>query len=429
MLKAGFSRVDITPPLGTDIQGYFFHRYASGVLDPLYLNAIAFSDNDTTAVIISVDAIMIGMDYCNEIREYVSEKTGLSKESIMICALHQHTSFGLRNPKDNNIMQNKSYLDFLWSRFADVCKMALDDMSDATLFTGEEETEEKISFIRRYVMKSGEIETNPQGRYLEVERPYRKADNTVRICRFKRDGKNDIALVNFSTHADVVHGDKFSADWPGFARSFVEKRLENVSCMLTVGAQGDSNHADFTIPEYKDGYEHSRHMGEMIAKSVIRIWDKLKKENGFKISVASTLVFNKTRTDGIDSYNEAKEFLEYSKKNNLTGGEHITKLGNATRIVSLRNAPIFQKVPISVINLGRIGFVGFGGEPFTEYADKIREGAEGRFIITSCCTNGGEGYLPTKEAFNEGGYEAGSSPFSPELEEQCVKAALELLIK
>ena len=429
MLKAGFSRVDITPPLGTDVQGYFFHRYAAGVLDPLYLNALAFTDGDTTAVIISVDAIMIAMSYCDEILEHISKKTGIDKQNVMICALHQHTSFGLRNPKNNNIMQNKAFLDFLYDRFADVVKMAMDDMSDATLSTGEEETDEKIAFIRRYVMKSGAIETNPQDRYLEVERPYRKADNTVRLCRFKRDGKNDIALVNFSTHADVVHGEKFSADWPGFARNFVEKRLENVSCILTVGAQGDSNHADFTIPEYKDGYEHSRHMGEVIARSVIRLWDKTEDESDTRVNARKTLVFNKTRTDGIDTYDEAKEFLDYSKRNNLTGGEHITKLGNATRIVSLRNAPIFQKVPITVINLGRVDFVGFGGEPFTEYVDKIREGASTRFIIASCCTNGGEGYLPTKEAFNEGGYEAGSSPFSPELEEQCVKEALELLNK
>lgn len=429
MLKAGFSRVDITPPLGTDIQGYFFHRYAAGVLDPLYLNALAFSDGEKSAVIVSVDAIMIEMTYCNEILEHISKKTGIDKDSVMICALHQHTSFGLRTPKNNNVMQNKAFLDFLYDRFADVVKMAVDDMSEAKLSTGEEETDEKIAFIRRYVMKSGAIETNPQDSYLEVERPYRKADNTVRLCRFKRDGKNDIALVNFSTHADVVHGEKFSADWPGFARSFVEKRLENVSCILTVGAQGDSNHADFTIPEYKDGYEHSRHMGEVIARSVIRLWDKTEDESDTRVNARKTLVFNKTRTDGIDTYEEAKEFLEYSKKNNLTGGEHITKLGNATRIVSLRNAPIFQKVPITVINLGRVGFVGFGGEPFTQYVDKIREGANSRFIIASCCTNGGEGYLPTKEAFNEGGYEAGSSPFSPELEEQCVKEALELLNK
>ena len=34
-LQAGFSRVNITPALGTEIVGYFHARYAEGVLDEL----------------------------------------------------------------------------------------------------------------------------------------------------------------------------------------------------------------------------------------------------------------------------------------------------------------------------------------------------------------------------------------------------------
>ena len=44
MLKAGFSRLDVTPPLGSYVAGYFVARYAKGVLDPIYLNALAMTD-------------------------------------------------------------------------------------------------------------------------------------------------------------------------------------------------------------------------------------------------------------------------------------------------------------------------------------------------------------------------------------------------
>ena len=40
-LQAGFSRVDMTPPLGAHIDGYYFDRYVEGVRDPLYINAVA----------------------------------------------------------------------------------------------------------------------------------------------------------------------------------------------------------------------------------------------------------------------------------------------------------------------------------------------------------------------------------------------------
>ena len=37
-LQAGFSRLDMTPPLGAYMDGYYFDRWAEGVLDPLNIN-------------------------------------------------------------------------------------------------------------------------------------------------------------------------------------------------------------------------------------------------------------------------------------------------------------------------------------------------------------------------------------------------------
>ena len=430
MLKAGFSRLDVTPPLKSYMSGYFFARYAEGIDDPIYLNAVAVGDGENTVVMIAADVLMITKVYCDEIRKLISEKTSIDKDNIMICCLHQHTSIAIRNIGDsasNEITRDREYLDFLYRKFSDVAKMAIDDMKEANISVAIEETAEKISFIRRYIMKNGKIETNPNDRYLEVERPYCEADNNVRIVKFERKEGNDIALINFSTHADVIHTSRFSADWCGFARKFVEKDLKDVSCILTVGVQGDSNHADFTIPQYKDGYEHSKHMGRVIADAVVKVWDKTEPIKADKINCAIETVYNRTRTDGEEKYEEALAILEDEKKNPDTTGSRITELGNAARIVRLRNASIYNKIPVTVINMGKIGFVGFGGEPFTQYADGVRKNCPDRFIIASCCTNGGEGYLPTKKAFEEGGYESSSSQFSPDLEESCVALAAKLL--
>ena len=48
MIKAGFARVDVTPPLGTPIAGYFSVRLSEGVRDPIELNAVALG-NETSA--------------------------------------------------------------------------------------------------------------------------------------------------------------------------------------------------------------------------------------------------------------------------------------------------------------------------------------------------------------------------------------------
>lgn len=427
-MKAGFSRVDVTPPLGSFVAGDFSKRYSKTVLDPIFLNALAIEVNGEKVLIIACDFLMISMKYATPLRKLIAQRVGIPEDNIMLCALHQHSSIHIRDSANNNVLEDHAYLDVLYRKFGDVAQMALDDMSEAELGTAVKETDEQIAFIRRYYMKDGSIETNPIGRYQEVDRPYYDADNNVRLLRFKRKDKNDIALVNFSTHADVIHKHLNSADWPGFTRTYVEKDLDGVSCIVTVGVQGDSNHADFTIPEYKDGYEHCKHMGRVIADTVIKMWDKTDSRYVDKINSQFEIIYNKTRTDGEETYEEAKKLLDdhYSGR---VKGINYTLLGDASRIVGLRNAPIYKQVPITVINMGEIGFVGFGGEPFTRYAETIRKACPDRFIIASCCTNGGEGYLPIKEAYEEGGYESGASYFSPNIEQQCTDLAIELLNK
>ena len=68
-----------------------------------------------------------------------------------------------------------------------------------------------------------------------------------------------------------------------------------------------------------------------------------------------------------------------------------------------------------------------GGEPFMQYASDVRKEHPELFVIATCNTNGEAGYLPTKEAFAEGGYESKSSNFTPELSDILQQAVQEML--
>ena len=50
-MYAGFHEVEIQPPLGLRIPGYYYVRLAEGTADPLYLRAAAFVCGDEKAVI------------------------------------------------------------------------------------------------------------------------------------------------------------------------------------------------------------------------------------------------------------------------------------------------------------------------------------------------------------------------------------------
>ena len=91
MLKAGFARVDVTPPFGTPLAGYYEMRNADGVLDPIYLNAVALNDGENSILLITADVLLIRLVEADKMRKMISEKTGVAEDHILINSLHTHT--------------------------------------------------------------------------------------------------------------------------------------------------------------------------------------------------------------------------------------------------------------------------------------------------------------------------------------------------
>ncbi|MBQ4323295.1 MAG: hypothetical protein IJC19_05085 [Clostridia bacterium] len=434
MFQAGFARVDITPPLGTPMAGYFYVRHADGVLDPIELNALAVNNGEETAILIAADVLYIMENAATPIREGISAATGVPVNQIFVHGLHPHTSIriGSRPGREMDGISGEqcdsAYLDVLYRKFADVARMAMDDLRDAEMEYGEQETEKQLSFVRRYWMKDGSLKSNPGWQNPDIVRPADDADNTVRVIRFKRSDAKDIAFVNFWTHPDVIGGTKFSADWPGFVRRYTEADL-GVHCLVFNGPQGDTNHLDFSIPKdiwHHDRYGFSGMMGRTIADAVLKVWDKTEPRKDGKIWGEVQMVLTPTNMQGmdeIDRWKRVKVDYDSGKNRNLSQND----LGTMGRVSDLENERIFQMVPVSVMGIGDVVFVGFGGEAFTYYGKMAMEAAPDLTVIPLTLTNGGQGYLPTAKAFDEGGYEAFSSRFTPVLQEKLIGAVQEML--
>ncbi len=439
MIKAGFARVDVTPPLGTPIAGYFSVRPSDGVRDPIELNAIALGNETDAIILIACDFTGMTMARITPVRERISAQTGVPADRILITSLHQHTSIyvgdKIGDAEDYALITDTVYLNILERKFLDVAKMALDDMSQAQLLSSEMQAIEPLAFTRRYIMQDGKLRTNPSSKYGMPVRRTEEPDNTVRLLRFKREGKKEIDLVNFSTHPDVVGGKKFSADWPGFVRRFVEEDRPDVCCICTVGCQGDSNHIDFFKPKEErlvggTGLTHSVHMGRVIADTVTALLEKESVEHtADRVFGEVKLIYNKTNTDGEEYCDEADEFIKNYNAGETKKTEHMNDIAYAMRTARLRTAAIRRAVPVTLIALGDVCFVGFGGEPFTNYGTAARALVPDKTVFCSCCGNGYEGYLLTAQAFAEGGYETATSLFTPNLQEQCIGALADMMKK
>ena len=432
-MLAGFARLDVTPPLGTPMAGYNRRREAEGILDLIELNAVAFNDGENTSVIISADFLGITQDRSLQIREMIEAELGVPANNVITAATHTHTSvrFGKRvdvslKSTPSTELESEEYIYILLRKFVDVARLAIADMKEATFSVGEAQTSKQISFVRRFLMKNGEVRSFPK--YIpdpNIVRAIGEPDNTLRLVRIERAGAKDIAIANFSTHPDTTTGSFLSADWPGHSRRYFEAENPNVNCIMLVGAQGDTNHIDVTKEGSQYGPEHSRAIGRVIADAINDAWKNTSPIKTDKVASDVRPVFNRTRTDGLERYEESKQFLEdyYAKRIKA----HAQEIAAARRVINIRIMPIFQSLNVTAMKVGDLAFVGFGGEAFTEYANRSRASQPDKFVIAITCANGYQGYLPTRSSYEDGGYESGSSAFSMTLEEEVVGTAIDML--
>jgi copper oxidase (laccase) domain-containing protein len=85
--KAGYAEVNINPPLGSLVCGYYIPRVSEGFLDDLQASALALSCNGVMTVLISVDSTELYVDACQRYGQAIEEATGIPKENITVTDL------------------------------------------------------------------------------------------------------------------------------------------------------------------------------------------------------------------------------------------------------------------------------------------------------------------------------------------------------
>ena len=398
--KAGFARIEATPPLGIPLVGYFSHRVSDGVLDPLYIDCVAVSDGTNNALVYCVDDLHL----TNPFMEH---------------ATHIHTGpadwkRGGFSEEENRLVM--SFADTRVKKMAEVAKTALADMAPAKIGIARTLCR-NISFIRRYRMKDGSVRTNPGIMNPDVKEPLGTPDETLQLVRFRRTGAPDIAIVNFGVHPDTVSGTKYSADWPGVLRNTFEAAVgDGVKCLFLNGAQGDVNHHYRFPPPGRAALNAERkarpraialHMGRALAGAAMSIWDVCEE---IPAGPVRGLVAPHPMPANLPTADEVKwvEMFDAGRK----------------------NEPDHFDILVSSLAIGdSLAFAGVPCEPFVDIGRAVKVRSPFRMTVFTCLTNGSEGYIPSTKSHSEGGYEALSSRFAAPTGDKLVDAQLEQLTK
>ena len=420
--KAGFARLDATPPPGIPMVGGNNLIMADGALDPLCVECIAVSDGKSTALIISVDDLHLSVEVLTRAADAIKAATGLPREAMYIHSTHTHTGpmcwpWSNIDEKTKKLVRDHAYVRI--AKLAQVSKLAIADMAGSRIAVGAARCPD-VSYIRRFRLKNGLIATNVNPAGPDVVGPAGAADEMVRVIRFMREGRPDIAIVNFGTHPNCVSGTKYSADWPGVVRNTFESGIGGgVKCLFLNAAQGDVNHFPHKSTR---GWREMRkrrprvthfHIGRAVAGAAMTVWEVCEETPAGPVLACIDNVKLPFHRATPEELKWLKLFDEGRRSEIPLGDYELSLITHPNSLVrNHRTTPTFIHVPVTTLVLGKhLAFVGLPCEPFVNIGRRIKNNSPFGATVITCLTNGNRGYLVDSETYSGGGYEMRKSFF------------------
>ena len=393
-LKAGVAKVDITPPPGVLMWGYFDRLTPDqGVLDPLYARILVLEAGEKRWALIDLDlGRAFGPASIARIREQARQSAGISY--VVVTATHTHAGPVVMDEyPDGPPAWEKDALEKIGRGIAEAHQGAV----EAKLGTGYGET--YIGYNRRQINADGTVTMvwqNPE------RRPTAPFDPTVSVLRVDTtEGKPLAVLANYACHP-VIFGSKnlkFSADFPGVLTKTVEEAFAKAGLAAPLafflqGAPGDINVYDAGAPPDKAIEKRDwsgQHLGEEAARVALKIHSEAASE---------------------PSIDFAEDNLNFHLRWNPGKFREAILAGISPEAFKIFAPPIKEEMALPVMTVllnKKIAVMGMPGEPFVDFQLDWRARCPVRDAFFFGYANGYDGYFPTIKAATEGGYGTASA--------------------
>ena len=294
--------------------------------------------------------------------------------------------------------EDAEYCGFLGKRIVDCAVLAAAHQSEIRL--GYAKTfDDTIANYRDRVLPDGSLRTNAGGE----TKPYGKIDPEI-SCLFidSVSGAHLGAIVNYACHTDCVGGTEFSSDFPGALRDTMRAVWgAGFTTVFLNGFFGNLNHITFHDRSISGRPGYYRSMGRKLAGPVIAALEDAKWMDDPKITASSDTIIVKTRKP-------EQELLEWADKI-LTEPEKASKddlhFAKEAKAVEQRGQIDFS-LCLQFVRFGNVNLFASPREMFVEFEHMIKKNSDSEWNIVACNSNGGCGYVPTKELHAPGIYEA-----------------------
>ena len=237
-------------------------------------------------------------------------------------------------------------------------------------------------------------------------------------------------VVNYALHPAILAGQNFlySADFPGVLAREMDERRGGV-CIFTNGATGDVNHLDLGNPAQSRGFEETERVGRLLADEATRILRRATPVSNPLLKVTTRRVCLPLRAISEEDAAKAKALIEGKDLTSLSQVDGIPEELYAEQILRIYGSGAKSVCPeTQAVSIGEVTMLTTPGELFSAIGRAIKALRSGTFVVTYA--NDYVGYIPTREAFAQGGYEVKTgiaSKLAPEAGELLLRQAQEML--
>lgn len=423
-MRSAAISIDITPPVGLPIGGNVRKDNISrGVYDNLLCNAVLLEDGDERVCFLSLDLLGLHYDSCRLIKAAVHAKTGLEPGKIIINCIHTHSGPDVLDFFKDEISKDcLDYISDISVKITDGVQQAVRELQDVKIGISKSCVYD-LSFNRRLVMKDGSMKMNweyPDEKDVAgVAGPI--DPELIVISLSDNDGAFKALIINFSLHPAILVGQDWlwSRDYVNYLDNHIKKVLgDEVVILFANGAEGNINHIDFRNKKQGRGFDEAERIGEKLGDYVLQSLSTAMPAEKTSLTCVSSEIELPYRKISSDEINNAEELWK------RCGGVIPALVDGcpdeiyAAQIIKMsKREKTSATTEIMAVRLTEDTAVAtLPGEVFTEFGMEIKKTSGYGNTLIFGLANDCIGYIPTKEAFDEGGYEiktATSSQLDP----------------
>jgi Neutral/alkaline non-lysosomal ceramidase, N-terminal len=448
MMTAGLAEVDITPPIGCALSGYAARTEpARAVRDALLARALVLESHGRRIAIVGADLIGVDAEFTSAVRAAAEEQCGIPGEAVLVCGSHTHFGPALRPtgylPDHLERAVSPGYAQETavalagaivqadrtrapagvgagcgWDPFASInrrpvddegqCQMAFTAPDDVAVWAAGEGAPQAAGALGRPELAA----TMP---WLSAARPkgpmgelhWGPTDPQVPVLRVEGESGPLGVVVSYACHPVCGAGDEafydISADYPWALRRTLDPAL-GARAVFGLGCAGDQ------VP-IKRGPGSRERVGRSLGGEVLRIWDMVDTEDDLPLGYGSRTVALPLKSfAGLDVPEGDEAYARHARH---MAAKYAGRDSLETEVQALR--------------IGPMGLVALPGEIFVAIGHAIKRQSPFPLTMPISQANDSVGYIPTPEAYAQGGYEPTWNAVGPGAAAALTAAAVDVL--